>query len=578
MTKKFELVITSGKSPSEASTPTQIVAPSQVARPAFDQGERQSMVNTQAHSIKDEQAAQGISIPWGEALSEANDTYTKSVAASNALSDTENESIITSSPEVTTDEVVAPEIFSSSNDADYFGPIDTDSIDSADVEAALDGIFDNINEVIEGYDPTGSRPESNMPDRWWEPEMAPDPLNLRANTDEEGGTTDEDEEEENGTIRPSSDGDEEEEYGLIIPSSDDDEDDDGLIVPSDDGGGFFSSEDEEGEGDIEYGKSDPLGVGAMTGMKPDYGRRQDFGELGAVAEIGVSGSSDSAATAIKATGALATHPLKTGRDVIAQQLEQSAMGAKVLTSIATGGEINPTSGGGGGGGGGGDIAGAAMSMFGGDEGGGSGSGSGMDSMVGGVIDEIFGAPLKPIDMFIDGIEAAVDTLATFVSAIEESYNEVMGFSGAMIGARVETELSLLQKRMERGQELGQEFASFEDARGDLLLAFEDLKTILLKIFLPIIKIGLRLLAKVLNMIVSILEFLYEIFSFLLDWAITILEVIRWIPLLWPAATAALIVLREIQGNTNTAPPAGFSHLGGWLQNPREALNPNVPSP
>jgi hypothetical protein len=562
MTKKFELVITSGKSPSEASTPTQIVAPSQVARPAFDQGERQSMVNTQAHSIKDEQAAQGISIPWGEALSEANDTYTKSVAASNALSDTENESIITSSPEVTTDEVVAPEIFSSSNDADYFGPIDTDSIDSADVEAALDGIFDNINEVIEGYDPTGSRPESNMPDRWWEPEMAPD-------TDEEGGL-----------IIPSSDGDEDDD-GLIIPSSDgDDEDDDGLIVPSDDG-------DDDDIIDADWttleeppeGADDPLGMGGnplatLEASKPDYGRRFDWGEIHDASLAGVSGSSDSAATAIQATGALGLAPSKAGRDAAAGELEKGAVAAKLGVAYATGGEVMPFNESGGEGGSG-DVVDTAMSMFGG--GGDGGGGGGIDEMVGKAIDEIFAAPLKPIDMFIDIVESSVDALAAWTQAIEESYNEVMGFSGAMIGARVETELALLQKRMERGQELGQEFASFEDARGDLLLAFEDLKTVLLKVFLPIAKIGLKIAAKILGIIVKVLEALVQFYYFMIESMIAILSILRWIPTFTIPANLAIALLRQLEINTATD-TATFDSLGGWLQNPQMAINPNVPLP
>lgn len=456
------------KATPDTSTPTQTVTPSQVTRPTFDRGERQSMVNTQAHSIRDEQAAQGISIPWKDALRQANEQWRTNVGAANALADTEHESIITSSPEVITD-----------------------------VEAALDGIFDNINEVIENYDPTTSRPDSSMPAKWWEAEMA------------------------------SSSG------GDVI-------DLDGLEDPN-----------------VQMGTDDPLGIGDLTGMKPDYGRRAWTGELGAAMEAGVSGSSSSAATAVQATGAMATHPLKAGRDAMAQQLEQSAMGAKVLAAMGTGGEVIPTSDGGGG-----DGVSDAIGMGEGGDGGGFGDFGGM---IGGAIDDIFAGPLKPVDMFIDTIDGAIDKLAAWTSAIEESYEEVMGFSGAMVGARVETELGLLQKRMERADQLGGEFAEFESARGDLLLAFEDLKTVLLKIFMPIIKVGLRVVTKILDIIVWILELLNDIKNWFLDIWIQIMTVLSAVPLIGEYAEAAVTVLKDIKGNTEAdEEPTDLDSLGGWI--------------
>ena len=152
---------------------------------------------------------------------------------------------------------------------------------------------------------------------------------------------------------------------------------------------------------------------------------------------GVSSSSPSAATAIQATGALALAPAKAGRDAAASQLEKGALAAKIGVAYATEGEIMPFNeqqGGQGDDGGGGDVVGAAMSMFGGDEGGGGegGGGGGIDEMVGQAIDDIFMAPLKPIDFFIDSLEDVVDTLAEWTQALEGSFDEVMGFSGAMV--------------------------------------------------------------------------------------------------------------------------------------------------
>lgn len=553
------------KATPDTSTPTQPVAPSQVVRPTFDRGERQSMVNKQARSIQDEQAAQGISIPWGDALRQANEEWRTNIEAADALASTEHQSIITPASQTISDEVVGPEILEDGLD---FGPIDTNTLDSSAIEAALDGIFDNINEVIEDYDPT-SRPTPDMPDRWWEAAMAQEDAREEADNAASGirdlATTEttifspphvlsqEDAREEADDVTDSffgegvSGGESQE---SVIPTSGDNDalDLDGL-------------EDRN----IQMGADDPLGIGELTGMKPDYGRRAWTGELGAAMQAGVSGSSPSAATAIQATGAMATHPIKVGRDVMAQQLEQSAMGAKVLAALGTGGEVVPTSDGGGEGGGGGGV-GDVISM-------GDGGDGGIEGMLGGAIDEIFAAPLKPIDTFINVIDGAVDALAEWTSSIEESFDEVMGFSGAMVGARVETELMLLQKRMERADELGGEFAEFESARGDLLASFEDLKTVLLKIFVPLIKVGIKILTKILDIIVWILDILNAIKNAMINMAIQILEVLAWLPGLGAAADLAISVLEGIRGNT--APkPKELDSLGSWLGGrPQDALSP-----
>jgi len=505
------------------STPTQTVAPSQVTRPAFDQGERQSMVNKQAHSIRDEQAAQGISIPWGDAFRQANEEWKTNTEAANALADTENESIINPA--------------SQTLDGLDFGPIDTDSIDAADIEAALDGIFDNINEVIENYDPTG-RPIADI-------------FEIADSQAGEGG--------ESG--------------GLIVPVPS------GTGVPVEDEMSDAAAVLSGDPGEIRMGETDGFSgasmIDSIVGGMPDYGRRFDGGEVHDAALAGVSGSSSSASTAIQATGALALAPSKAGRDAAAAQLEKAALAAKIGVAYATGGEVMPfnESGGEGGGGGDGDIVSTAMSMFGGDgDGGEGGGGGGVDEMVGQAIDEIFAAPLKPIDFFIDSVEAAVDTLAEWTAAIEQSFDEVMGFSGAMVGARVETELMLLQKRMERADELGGEFAEFESARGGLLASFEDLKTVLLKIFMPIVKVGLKVVTKILDIIVWILELINDLKNAMIEMMIQVLEVLAYIPGLGAAAGFAISVLEDIRGNTDTA-PTNPDHLGAWLGNPRDALVP-----
>jgi len=469
------------KATPDTSTPTQTVAPSQLTRPVFSQPERQSMVNKQAYSIQDEQAAQGISVSWGEALKQSNKEWNENVEAANTLATTE--------------------------DGLDFGA--TDTVDVSAVEEAMDEVFNNINEVIKGYDP----------------------------------------------------------LKLIVPTS-------GTGVPVEDtdlaefeGQGDYLQNPEEPEKGTWM--SDPLMLEELTGMKPDYGR-QDWGpysdDMQAVVEAGLGGSSPSAATAIQVTGAMALQPVKAGRDIMAQQLEQSAMGAKVATSLLSGGNVNPSSSGGGGGG-----ASDALSFAGGDGGG----GGGIDEMLGGKIDEIFSAPLKPVDMFIDGMEIAVDKLATWTAAIEESYTEVMGFSGAMIGARVETELALLQKRMERAQALGEEFAGFEDSRRELLLAFEDLKTVLLKIFLPVMKVVLKILARILKIIVAILEAILSTAKVALT-GLAVMggtlegifgfngEITRWV----------LKILQEMLGDS-PAVDRSADPFGQWLSDPPAAITPFV---
>jgi len=556
------------KAAPDTSTPTQTVAPSQVTRPTFDQGERQSMVNKQAHSIRDEQAAQGISIPWGDALRQANEEWRTNIEAANALADTENQSVITPASQVISDEVVGPEILEDGLD---FGPIDTDTIDASAVEEALDGIFDNINEVIKEYDPntnvvdagvTSSSEVLAQEDAREEADNVASGIRDLATTEttilsSPQVLSQEDAREEADDITDSFFGEGVSGDGQepVIPTS---------TRPT------FSDDDDvidlEGLEDrnMQMGTPNSPAELDILGMRPDYGRRAWTGELGAAMEAGVSGSSPSAATAIQATGAIATHPIKVGRDAMAQQLEHSAMGAKVLTALGTGGEVVPTSDGGGEGGG--DVS-DVMSM-----GGGGGGGGGLEGMIGGAIDDIFAGPLKPVDMFIDVIDGAIDKLAAWTSAIEESYEEVMGFSGAMVGARVETDLMILQKKIERADELGGEFAEFESARGDLLASFEDLKTILLKIFMPIVKVGLRVLTKILDIIVWVLELLNDLKNWLIDIVIEIMIVLSAIPLIGDYAAAAVGVLEDIKGNTDKdTEPEDDASLGGWLRDPNAAM-------
>lgn len=547
------------------STPTQTVAPSQVTRPEFTQGERQSMVNKQAHTIRDEQAAQGISIPWGDAFRQANEEWKTNTEAANALADTEHESIINPASQVISDEIVGAEPL---EDDSVFGSIDTDSIDSAAIEEALDGIFDNINEVIEGYDPH-DRPESNMPAKWWEAEMTP--------SDDSDSVVDSSDDDDADSIFETSNSiygeGESEPEEPIVPS--------GTGVPVEDEMSDAADVLSGDPGEIRMGEADGLSgaslIDSLVGGMPDYGRRFDGGEVHDAMLAGVSSSSPSAATAIQATGALALAPAKAGRDAAASQLEKGALAAKIGVAYATEGEIMPFNeqqGGQGDDGGGGDVVGAAMSMFGGDEGGGGegGGGGGIDEMVGQAIDDIFMAPLKPIDFFIDSLEDVVDTLAEWTQALEGSFDEVMGFSGAMVSARVETELGLLQKRMERADELGAEFAEFESARGGLLLAFEDLKTVLLKIFMPVVKVGLKIMTKILDIIVWILELINDLKNAMIEMMIQVLEVLAWIPGLGAAAGFAISVLEDIRGNTDAA-PTNPDHLGAWLGNPQDALVP-----
>lgn len=110
---------------------------------------------------------------------------------------------------------------------------------------------------------------------------------------------------------------------------------------------------------------------------------------------------------------------------------------------------------------------------------------------------IVGAGFSALDGIVGGL---INTFTGLMGALEQASEEVMGFNPDILTERLSTEIALLEKKMQRAQLAGDEMAEFEAARGDFLLALEDIKTVLVKVFMPIA-------AKILKMLTKAVEWL-----------------------------------------------------------------------
>ena len=93
---------------------------------------------------------------------------------------------------------------------------------------------------------------------------------------------------------------------------------------------------------------------------------------------------------------------------------------------------------------------------------------------------------------------AVGVLASWISSLEKASEEVMGFNPNILSERLGTELMVLQKQIQRSQLVGDELAEFEAARGEFVGVMEDIKTVLIKVFGPVI-------TKILKVVTELLE-------------------------------------------------------------------------
>jgi hypothetical protein len=114
--------------------------------------------------------------------------------------------------------------------------------------------------------------------------------------------------------------------------------------------------------------------------------------------------------------------------------------------------------------------------------------------------------------------------AKLITAIDKSSEEVAAFNPQILGERIETDLDMLFKKMDRAQKVGDEFAEFEAAKGDTMSVFEDIKTALLKVMTPIatgiLKIITKLLETLLSWLPEIINFFalaLEALAYVVDW-------------------------------------------------------------
>ena len=138
-----------------------------------------------------------------------------------------------------------------------------------------------------------------------------------------------------------------------------------------------------------------------------------------------------------------------------------------------------------------------------------GSLAGMIPGVGGILETAFNSLGEAIGPVAEG-------LVQFLSSITAASEEVMAFNPQILGERIETDLDMLFKKMDRAQKTGDEFAEFESSRGDMMSVFEDIKTGLFKMLVPIGTLVTKMIKAILDMFLEWLPTIGEFIAALLE--------------------------------------------------------------
>lgn len=170
---------------------------------------------------------------------------------------------------------------------------------------------------------------------------------------------------------------------------------------------------------------------------------------------------------------------------------------------------------------------------------------------------------------------AIGVFSSFVSAMEKASEEVMGFNPNILSERINTELMVLQKQIQRSQMVGDELADFEAARGDFIGILEDIKTVLIKVLGPVVtkilKYVTQLLEEFMNSLPAIFQFLSDMVSRFHDILNTTLGHLIGNPIFDALSTMAVTLhtlsedakaaLEELRKDQGEALDVGF---GDWL--------------
>tara|TARA_R100000406_G_scaffold11504_2_gene7418 strand:- start:19400 stop:21097 length:1698 start_codon:yes stop_codon:yes gene_type:complete len=135
--------------------------------------------------------------------------------------------------------------------------------------------------------------------------------------------------------------------------------------------------------------------------------------------------------------------------------------------------------------------------------------AGMIPGVGGILEAAF-------DGLAEAIGPVAEGFVQLFSAMDKASEEVAAFNPGILGERIETDLDMLFKKMERAQQAGDEFAEFEAAKGDMMSVFEDVKTGLFKILGPLVTLGTKLLTRLLELFLDWLPTIGEFIAALLE--------------------------------------------------------------
>ena len=140
--------------------------------------------------------------------------------------------------------------------------------------------------------------------------------------------------------------------------------------------------------------------------------------------------------------------------------------------------------------------------------------AGMIPGVGGILETAF-------DGLAEAIGPVAEGMISLVSSIDKASEEVAAFNPGILGERIETDLDMLFKKMERAQKVGDEFAEFEAAKGDMMSVFEDIKTGLFKLLAPVGTLVVKLMTRLLELFLEWLPTIGELIA-------GALEALAWI--------------------------------------------------
>lgn len=158
--------------------------------------------------------------------------------------------------------------------------------------------------------------------------------------------------------------------------------------------------------------------------------------------------------------------------------------------------------------------------------------------------------LSVVSKMTAAISFSIKAFSALDNALQSMTKEIQNFAPEIILEKVDRNLMLLEKRMERAGTLGGSFAEMEQERTRLLTVVEDIKTIFASVAVPLMELVFNIVSDILEFLMKLWEFAVDVLTQLISMLTEVIdELFGWIPWVSEGADAVRKALDNIEKNT-----------------------------